>query len=203
MPARSIVLQAGGQSTRMGEDKGLMPFGQANLVDYILEQVVGLGDEVLVISNQPEVYAYLGFPVYTDVRPGIGALGGLLTALTYSNSETALVLACDMPFINRHLVNFMIDQMPGFDVVVPVFGEEDFIEPFRGLYAKACLAAIEQAVQAGKRRAIAFHPDVRVRLISPEEVGRFDPEGRTFINVNTREDYQRALDLLKKEQFRK
>jgi len=197
MSELSLVLQAGGQSTRMGEDKGLMSFGQASLVEYILEQVAGLGDEILVVSNQPEAYAFLGLPVYSDVHPGIGALGGLLTALTYSKSAYSLVLACDMPFINRDLVNYMITQAPGQDVVVPVFGRKNFIEPFRGLYSKVCLPAIEQAVFAGKRRAIAFHDDVRVRIISQEEVRRFDPEGQTFINVNTPEEYQRALELLK------
>lgn len=198
MSGLSIVLQAGGQSTRMGEDKGLMSFGRVSLVEFILEQVVDLGDEVLVISNQPEAYGILGLPVYTDVRPGIGALGGLLTALTYARSEAALVLACDMPFVNLDLIRFMTDNLPGNDVVVPVFGKKEFIEPFRGMYAKACLPAIEKAVQAGKRRAIAFHPDVRVRLISQEEVARFDPDGRSFINVNTPEEYDRALDLLEK-----
>ena len=180
-----------------------MSFGRGSLVEFILEQVEGLGDDVLVISNQPEAYAFLGFPVYTDVKPGIGALGGLLTALTYARTETAFVLACDMPFVNRDLLNYMIENLPGNDVVVPVYGDKNFIEPFRGLYAKACLPAVQKAVAAGKRRAIAFHPDVRVRLISQEEVEGFDPDGRSFINVNTPEEYQRALDLLDDQQFRK
>ena len=203
MSALSIVLQAGGQSTRMGEDKGLMSFGQGSLVEFILEQVEGLGDEILVVSNQPEAYTFLGFPVYTDVLPGIGALGGLLTALTYANSDAALVLACDMPFVNRDMIDYMIDHLPGNDVVVPVYGDKNFIETFRGVYAKACLTSVKKAVAAGKRRAIAFHPNVRVRLISPEEVERFDPDGRSFINVNTPEEYQHALDLLDDQQFRK
>ncbi len=156
-----------------------------------------------MISNQPETYTFLGFPVYTDVLAGIGALGGLLTALTYANTDAVLVLACDMPFVNRDLIDYMIEHLPRNDVVVPVYGDKKFIEPFRGLYAKACLPAVQKAVSVGKRRAIAFHPDVRVRLISQEEVERFDPDGRSFINVNTPEEYQHALDLLDDQQFRK
>lgn len=192
------MLQAGGQSTRMGEDKGLMSFGQASLVEYVLEQVVDLGDEILVVSNRPEEYAFLDLPVYSDVYPGIGALGGLLTALTYTKSAYSLILACDMPFINRGLINYMFAQSPGYDVAVPVFGKKEFIEPFRGIYSKGCLPAINQVISEGKRRAIAFHSDVRVRIISEEEVRRFDPDGKSFINVNTPGDYQRALELLRK-----
>ena len=197
MSALSIVLQAGGQSTRMGEDKGLMSFGGATLIEYILSQIDNLSDTVLVVSNQPYAYAFLGLPVFADVRPGIGALGGLLTAMTYVRTNLAFVLACDMPFINRDLINFMIEQAADQDVVVPVYGDKHYIEPFRGLYAKTCLPAIEKAVLAGKRRAIAFHPDVRVRLISQQEVENYDPGGQTFINVNTPEDYRKALQVLK------
>ena len=197
MSALTIVLQAGGQSTRMGEDKGLMSFDGTTLIEYILRQIIDLADIVFVVSNQPYDYEFLGLPVFMDVRPGIGSLGGLLTAMTYVRTNYALVLACDMPFVNLNLIAFMLEQAPNHDVIVPVYGGEQYIEPFRGLYSKTCLPAIERAVVAGKRRAIAFHPDVNVRLISQQEVMRFDPGGQTFINVNTPEDYRQALRNLK------
>ena len=197
MSALTIVLQAGGQSTRMGEDKGLMSFDGTTLIEYILRQIIDLADIVFVVSNQPYDYEFLGLPVFMDVRPGIGSLGGLLTAMTYVRTNYALVLACDMPFVNLNLITFMLEQAPNHDVIVPVYGGEQYIEPFRGLYSKTCLPAIERAVVAGKRRAIAFHPDVNVRLISQQEVNRFDPGGQTFINVNTPEDYRQALRNLK------
>ena len=197
MSALTIVLQAGGQSTRMGEDKGLMSFDGTTLIEYILRQIIDLADIVFVVSNQPYDYEFLGLPVFMDVRPGIGSLGGLLTAMTYVRTNYALVLACDMPFVNLNLITFMLEQAPNHDVIVPVYGGEQYIEPFRGLYSKTCLPAIERAVVAGKRRAIAFHPDVNVRLISQQEVMRFDPGGQTFINVNTPEDYRQALRNLK------
>ena len=192
----SIVIQAGGKSSRMGKDKGLMDFGGITLVEYIYQQIREIGDEILLISNQPYEYHFLSIPVYTDVQPGIGALGGLQTALTYSRAPWVLVLACDMPFINIKLIEFMLSFRDSNDVVVPLLGKKQFAEPFRALYSRAILPEIETAIQSGKRRAIAFYKDLRVKGLLQDEIDQLDPEGLTFYNLNTPEDYQNALGMI-------
>jgi molybdopterin-guanine dinucleotide biosynthesis protein A len=195
MISYSVAIQAGGKSSRMGQDKGLMPFGDNSLVEYIYHQISGMGEGVFIVSNNQEEYQKLDIPVYSDVYKDLGALGGIHTILSHLDADYVLVLACDMPFVNIELVEFMLTLAPDFDVVVPRLGEKDFVEPFKAVYSKTCLAAVDAAIKNGKRRVISFFDDVRVRIVQPSEVKRFDPEYKSFINVNTPDDYQKALEI--------
>jgi molybdopterin-guanine dinucleotide biosynthesis protein A len=191
----SVVLQAGGQSRRMGTDKGLLPFGDVTLIEYILAQVKSLGSEQFIISNKPQDYARLGLPVVTDVIPDVGALGGVYTAVYHAKFQKVLVLACDMPFVNLELTDYLLGLAENHDVVVPQQGSQGWAEPFRSVYSKACMPAIEAALERGDRKVVSFLDEMDVRYVTPEEVHRFDPEERSFFNVNTRDDLERALIL--------
>jgi molybdopterin-guanine dinucleotide biosynthesis protein A len=188
----SIAIQAGGASVRMGQDKGLLPFGRATLTDYILDQVEGLTSDLFVVSNDPQSYARYKFPVFMDVIPDIGALGGIFTVLNYLQYDYVLILACDMPFVSRPLLDHAAGFLKDYDVVIPVSGEKQDFEPFRAFYSKRCLKSIQQAISLGKRRVISFFPDVRVKVIDSSTVTRFDPEAVSFINVNTPEELAKA-----------
>ena len=191
----SVVIQAGGQSTRMGSDKGLLPFGEGTLIEYILGQVEGLGKEQIIISNNPEEYAGFGLPVYTDELPGKGALGGIYSAIYHAKYAYTLLLACDMPFVKLPLIEYLLDLAPGHDVVVPVLKEGEFAEPFRAVYSKACLPAIQMALDQKKRRVISFFDDVDVHYVGADVIHQFDPEERSFFNVNTPDDLEKAILL--------
>jgi len=195
----TIVIQAGGSSTRIGRDKGLIQFQGLPLVEYVLRQVDGLGDDRILISNQPEKYRQFGLPVYEDVLPGTGSLGGLYSAIYYAPQDYCLVLACDMPFVNRPLLEHMIGISTGFDAVVPNLGEGSYFEPFRAIYRKTCLHAIRNALDAGKRRMICFFDDVDVCVLEPEEIKRFDYDARSFFNINTQEDLEQAETLARQK----
>lgn len=187
----SVVIQAGGQSSRMGRDKGLVMLNDKRMIEHVLDAVAGLGDETLVTTNNPDGYGYLGLPMLGDDEPGAGALPGLRTALRGANGDYMLIVACDMPFLNRELLAFIIDQRDGADVVVPKW--DGRFQPTHALYRREpCLAAVEDALANNRRRMIGFYGDVRVREISAETVAKFDPIGRTFFNVNTPEDLHLA-----------
>lgn len=194
----SVAIQAGGESSRMGRDKGLVPFlGQA-LILRVIERVVPLADEVLVTTNQPEEYRFLGLPLFEDLIPDRGALGGLYTALSVAQHASVAIVACDMPFVNPGLLelaqNRLLEQ--GVDAVMPE--TEHGMEPFHAVYLrKTCLQAVEAALQAGKWRLISWLPDVRVARISGEEILRYDPQQLAFFNVNTPEDLHQAEQLAK------
>lgn len=195
MISYSVAIQAGGKSSRMGQDKGLMPFGEITLVEYIYQQISTLGEGVFIVSNNQEEYQKFNLPVFSDVHKDIGALGGIHTILSHMKSEYCLVLACDMPFVNLELVSFMLSEAANHDVVVPRLGRDDFLEPFKAVYSKKCLSAVEAAIEDGRRRVISFFANVRVRVVRPSEVKRFDPEYKSFINVNTPDEYERALRI--------
>ena len=194
----SIVVNAGGQSTRMGTDKALLDIGGKPMIERILEQTAGLGDQ-LIITNTPEQYAYLGLPLASDVLPGKGALGGLYTALQAATQPYAVVLACDMPFVSRALLEYMMSLAEAFEAVVPHLlqaGEgQAEAEPFRAIYGKACLDPIRRALEANRLRMISFFPEVRLRWVESDEIRRYDPGLTTFMNCNTPAELEAVREM--------
>jgi molybdopterin-guanine dinucleotide biosynthesis protein A len=213
----TIAINAGGKSTRMGSDKAFLEVGGRPMIERIIEQTKGLGEQI-IITNTPERYAHLGLPMFKDVLPDQGALGGLYTAIHAAAQPYALVLACDMPFVNRPLFEYMISLAPDFDAVVPRItpplptrpstslrsaqgasgqgpGVRLEAEPFRAIYGKACLAPIRRALEAGKMRVISFFPDMNLRWLDEGEIRRFDPELLTFLNCNTPEELERIREI--------
>jgi len=192
----TIAIQAGGQSRRMRRDKGLVPLDGLPMIEHLLERVRPLGDEVLITTNQPESYAYLGLRMVADEVPGEGALAGLHTALKAARGDTVLVLACDMPFVNVPLLGYLLDLSPDFDVVVPRW--QDVLQTIHAVYSRQyCLPAMEDVLKRGRKRVFSFYSQVQVREISEDEIVRFDPQGLSFFNVNTPEELQEAEWMIK------
>lgn len=192
----TVVIQAGGKSSRMGQDKALLPFLGEPLIRRVLGRVSHLADEVLVTTNQPQGYLFLAVPLVADIIPERGALGGLYTALSAAQHPFVAVVACDMPFVNPALLaaerDLLVDG--GHDAVIP--RTSNGLEPFHAVYHReACLPPIEAALQAGKWRVDAWVSKARLRLFSPEEIQRFDPHMLSFWNVNTPEDLLKAEQL--------
>lgn len=195
----TLAINAGGQSSRMGTDKALLDMGGKPMIERILEQTAELGDPLLV-TNTPERFAYLNLPLVGDRFPGTGPLGGLYTALQAAPHPYIIALACDMPFVNRPLLEFMMTQAEAFEAVVPRLatdGGTAEAEPFRAIYSKACLDPIQQALEAGKLRMVGFLPKVKVRWVEEKEIRVFDPDLLTFKNCNTPDELEavRALWL--------
>ena len=181
----------------MGHDKGLLAFRGQPMLVFILQQIEGLGSETFIVTNNPQGYRQFNARLVPDEILGLGALGGIYTALKNASYKHVALLACDMPFVNLPLLNWMLELAPDFDAVVPRLGPE-LIEPFRSIYSKVCLPSIKKAIDAGKRRATSFLPDVSVRYVEKDEIQRFDPSMLSFVNVNSPEDLARAEGLATK-----
>jgi molybdopterin-guanine dinucleotide biosynthesis protein A len=192
----TIVIQAGGESRRMGQDKALLPFLGRPLVARIVARFRPIADEILVTTNRPEAYQFLGLPLYTDLLPGRGALGGVYTALELAKNPCVAIIACDMPFASPALVSaeqgiLLANQN---DLVIPHSGEG--LEPFHAVYRReSCLPAIQAALQAGKWRVDAWFSQVKVQILQREDILPYDPLGLCFQNVNTPEELQAAEAL--------
>jgi molybdopterin-guanine dinucleotide biosynthesis protein A len=199
----SIVIQAGGNSQRMGSDKALMPFLSRPLIQRVMDRLSPIADEILVTTNSPDDYRFLGIPLFRDIKPGRGALGGLYTALSSAACKAVAVVACDMPFTSAALFEAAgrLLVREDADVVIPDSG--DGLEPLHAVYRReTCLPAIESAIDADKWRLISWFPQVKVRILQPDEVKQYDPSGLAFWNLNTPEEFAKAEKTAKQENGR-
>jgi molybdenum cofactor guanylyltransferase len=188
--ASGIVL-AGGQSRRFGADKALLPLGGRPLIAHTVEKLAALSDDVVVVANS-DAYAELSLPVRVipDQRPGEGSLMGIYSGLKAVRHSVALVVACDMPFLDLFLLRYMLRLAADYDVVMPRL--EGMCEPLHAVYTRACVEPISRLLARGERQIIAFLPEMRVRYVTEGEVDLFDPQRLSFVNVNTPEDWERV-----------
>jgi molybdopterin-guanine dinucleotide biosynthesis protein A len=189
----TVAILAGGQSSRMGTDKSFVRLAGRPLIEHILAQAAGLGDETLIITNQPRDYAYLGVPLFGDVLPGRGALGGLFSALSWASRRHVLCMACDMPYLARPLAEYLIRLAPAAQAVVPRLAGQP--EPFRAIYERACLGSLRAALEAGQLKVSDFLARLPVRYLDEAEIDRFDPQHLSFINLNTPAEVEQARQV--------
>ena len=189
----TVCIQAGGQSSRMGEDKALKPFLKRPLIQRVIERLSPIADELIVTTNRPEDYAFLDLRLVSDLIPDRGALGGLYTAIASATHPFVAVVACDMPFANARLIEGMSRLMVQQEADVVIAKSDGGYEPIHAVYRReTCLPAIEKAINADKWKVIAWFPQVNVYELSEEELNSLDPDGLAFWNVNTPEEFAEA-----------
>jgi molybdopterin-guanine dinucleotide biosynthesis protein A len=201
----TVVIQAGGQSSRMGEDKALKPFLGHPLIQRVIERMMPIADEMIVTTNHPAEYGFLNtssgsvrrLRLVPDLKPGRGALGGLYTAIASASSPLAAVVACDMPFASPKLFEGALNLMVAEDADVVIAKTDEGYEPLHALYRReTCLPAIESAIAADQWKVISWFPQVKVRVLTADEIKSFDPSGLCFWNLNTPEEFVEAEKML-------
>jgi molybdopterin-guanine dinucleotide biosynthesis protein A len=201
----TVCIQAGGQSSRMGEDKALKPFLGRPLIRRVIERLSPVADELIVTTNRPTDYAFLldskvsrlwDLRLVSDLKPDRGALGGLYTAIASAAHPFVAVVACDMPFASGRLLETMNRLLVEKEADVVIAKSEEGYEPLHAVYRReTCLPAIESAINADKWKVIAWFPDVKVYELTAEELSESDPAGLAFWNVNTPEEFAEAEAL--------
>ena len=199
----TVCIQAGGQSSRMGEDKALKTFLGRPLIQRVIERLSPIADELIVTTNRPDDYAFLDtstgsvhrlrLTLRADLKPGRGALGGLYTAIASAAHPIVAVVACDMPFASGTLLEAASRMLVEEEADVVIARSAEGYEPLHAVYRReTCLPAIEAAIDADQWKVIAWFPHVKVRILTPEEIKRYDPLGLAFWNVNTPEEFAEA-----------
>jgi molybdopterin-guanine dinucleotide biosynthesis protein A len=192
----SIILQAGGKSTRMGRDKAALPFLGIPLVNRLLDRFQGVGAEILLVTNEPGGYEDLGIPLFKDLIPDRGALGGLYTALAVASHPLVALIAADMPFAQPKLLNYEIEviQESGSDAVIPK--TENGLEPFHALYrSSTCLPLVKRAIDSDLWKMTSWHDQAMISILNPEITRKITGSNLTFMNLNTPEEFQEAERL--------
>jgi molybdopterin-guanine dinucleotide biosynthesis protein A len=189
----TICVQAGGASSRMGEDKALKLFLGRPLIQRELDRLQPLADELIVTTNHPAEYDFLNLRLISDLKPGRGALGGLYTAIASATHPLVAVVACDMPFASTKLIEAMSSLMVEEEADVVIAKSDEGYEPLHAVYRReTCLPAIESAIDADQWKVIVWFPQVKVRVLTLEEIKSLDPDGLAFWNVNTPDEFAEA-----------
>lgn len=192
----TVCIQAGGQSSRMGEDKALKIFLGRPLIQRVADRLTPIADEIIVTTNRPDAYAFLNLRLFSDIKPERGALGGLYTAIASATQPIVAVVACDMPFASPRLIETMSRLLVEEEADVVIAKSEGGYEPLHAVYRReACLPAIEKSIDADQWKVIAWFPQVKVRVLTLDEIKSADPEGLAFWNVNTPEEFAKAEKL--------
>jgi molybdopterin-guanine dinucleotide biosynthesis protein A len=181
-----------------GINKAFLKMNGERLIDMILKIFREIFDDIIVVAARPILYQSLNIMVVKDIIPEIGPLGGIYTALLYSSSEHIFLTACDMPFLNRNMVEYLIRDIKGYDVVVPKINGR--FQPLHAVYSRRCVRYIKKLIDKRDFKIIDLFPKVKVKEIIDKEIGYIDKKFLSFYNINTAEDFKFALNI-KKEEF--
>jgi len=176
----TAIIMAGGDSSRMGVDKRMLPISGRPMIQIIYEQLRGAFDQILISADQQKRFAFLGQKVVPDRIQGQGPLMGIASALEVSANELNFVVACDIPCIDLHLVRRMLAEAAKADIVIPTTGDGKY-EPLFAVYRKSALPAINQTLSLGKRRVADIFPRCKVKYVELPE---------NLINLNTMAEYE-------------
>jgi len=198
----NAIILAGGRGGRLGRDKTVEKVGGHTMLQRVTNCLTSICDEIIVViaKDQPRPSLSVEAIVVIDIYPGMGSLGGIYTGLTASSSLYNLVVACDMPFLNPSLLEYLMKVSPGFDVVIPR-DREGRLEPLHALYSKNCIDPIDKQLQQGNLKIDGFLDQVNVRYVEERETSEFDPQRLSFFNINTPADLEKAEAMLKEFQI--
>lgn len=178
----SLVILAGGASRRMGRPKHLLPTSRGTVVDHIVAELAPLFHETLFVGKDP---AHLPNDVrfVKDVLPEQSPLVGIYSSLLAIQTERALVMGCDMPFVVPKVTSILLAASEGVDIAVPRVG--GYYEPLLAVYGTSCVPVIRAALAEGCFRITAAYSSLRVREVSESALRAADPELVSFTNLNT------------------
>ena len=188
------IVLVGGKSQRMGEKKTSLKIGRKQVMELILEKLRIVFDNVLIIGSSNFTYPLSQLKVLSDTIPGKGPLGGIYTGLTSSKSEYNFFCACDMPFLNVDLLEFMISEMDGSDAVIPMV--RGFVEPLHAIYSKRCLPAIKNCLRSEDLKIKSFFSEIKCKYVPEKKIRKYDPFLLSFLNLNTPQTVELARNLL-------
>ncbi len=187
---------------RLGRAKALERINKQSLIERTIDCLSIVSQALLVVTSQEQfrlvAAARLKGKVIVDIYPGKGALGGIYTGLASADSFYSLVVGCDMPFLNRDLLCYLIDLAPNFDVVVPRI--DDMLEPLHAVYSRDCLAPIKELIDKDRLGVSQLFNLVKTRYVGKDEIAKFDPRCLSFFNINTLDDLRKAKDLIEQKE---
>ena len=184
----NAVILVGGKSSRMGTNKAFLELKGKTFIELQIELLREMFDEISISANTPSEYEYLNLPIFKDIYPGKGPLGGIYTSLINSSSLHTFMLACDMPFVGPELIKHLKDLTKEYDVVIPK--SENGLEPLHAFYSKNCIEPIKRELDDNNLRIRSFFPQVNVKIVELDSLASSDHFKNSIKNLNTMADYE-------------
>ncbi len=189
----SALILTGGKSSRMGRPKALLPFAGEPLITHTVRHLATRFADIVVVAAPGQDLPELAATLVHDAVAYQGPVGGIYYGLRAARRAVCFVTSCDAPFLNLRLVTRLVSLSVGYDVVVPVW--QDRLQPLHAVYRRSVIPLLQSQLAHGQLRPVALYDKVRTKRLSPEEVRRLDPDGDSFRNLNSPQDYQAALKL--------
>ena len=195
IPCTGVIL-SGGLNTRFdGENKAFISVGGRRIIDRLLDVFSDLFDEIILVTNHPELFLQWDLTIVTDIIDLRSSLTGIHTGLFYSNNPYAFFSACDTPFLKKELVEILVKQIEQkIDIIMPETAAG--FEPLCAIYSKRCLKPAEDHLKANKVKIQWAFRSNRIKNIPENQLRTVDPELRSFLNINTPEDLVRAQEMI-------
>jgi molybdopterin-guanine dinucleotide biosynthesis protein A len=179
----SGAILAGGKSTRMKFNKAFATIAGKSVYQIILEKFQLYFDDIITISNEPNLYEKPGNSVFPDVYPGLGPVAGIHSALYHARFEAVFVMGCDMPFMNMKLVEYLLDRLESYDCVVPEIDGK--LQPLSAVYSKKCLPLLTDCLINDRLKLIRiYEEELNAKIISGQDMEAFGNIHEIFMNVN-------------------
>ncbi len=184
------LILAGGENKRIPLLKGFLEIRDGKILEVSIQHLRKVFNRIILSANTPEHYYYLGLPMVGDIIQVRGPMTGIFSALSLPDVSEVFVTACDMPDINGILIKYIAGRWASeYDAAIPVFNNEP--QPLLGVYAKSLVRRMEKALHHEKRSLKGFLRDCNVLYIQEADVRKIDPEGRSFVNINTMQDFEK------------
>ena len=193
MHTLSAAILAGGRSSRMGRNKALLRLNGRTLIEHVVQAARSVTDNIFLVTNQPDDFAFLQRPMYPDIIPNLGPIGGILTALHHCKTQHCLILACDLPFITPDALEALVRRTRAHDrgAVLDV-GRGP--EPLCGIYPAAALAEVQARIDSGELKLQKLLDRLGVNVVDWHR-----DRDRVLFNVNTQDDFKAAEALMRKQ----
>ncbi|MGA3281248.1 MAG: molybdenum cofactor guanylyltransferase [Smithella sp.] len=181
------ILLAGGKNSRTGVNKAFLPIDGIRLIEKTLNIYGQIFNEIIIVTNDPlACIEFADASIVTDIYKDKGPAGAIFTGLFYAKNSYAFVSACDMPYLNKDFILYMIDQRGRYDIIVPELPEG--FQPLHALYSRNCLFAMKRMIDSDELKITGLYKEARILRITEEKIKPFDKDGRLFLNLNTPEE---------------
>lgn len=192
----SAVILAGGDSTRMGQNKALLPLGNKSMIERIVDLLRPLFNEIILVTDNAEEYSMLKDIIFVKDKINMkekNSLVGIYTGLIVAKNPYTFTLPCDMPFLNPDLINYMIQAIKKQDIVIPFV--KGHYQPLHAIYGKGCIDAIKKSLDKKQYKITNFFDGMSIEIIDDDVVKKYSKDMKCFLNINTNDTY---LGVLKK-----